>query len=147
MAKDPQLNIEITINTAKLAAQAKKAQNAIKNIGAATQASSGMFGTLGQKFKEFSNSGKSLPALRYALYDIRNTLAGISAAFAAVAIAPIAISIQYERAFANVIRTNQLAGDSITSLRKELQQIAQATPISWEDITNIAALGGQLGIA
>ena len=32
------------------------------------------------------------------------------------------------------------------TLRSELQQIAQLTPISWEEVTNIAALAGQLGI-
>jgi len=147
MANDPEVNIDITIGHAKLAASAKKAVGVINEIGQAAITASGGAKTLASSFREFGDSGKSLPALRYALYDIRNTLSLISVAFAAVAIAPVALSIKYERAFANVIRTNELVVGSTQELRAELQEITESTPISWEDITNIAALAGQLGIA
>jgi TP901 family phage tail tape measure protein len=92
-----------------------------------------------------------LPSLRYALYDVANTLQGISRSAAAFGVAPIAFSIQYEREFANVVRTSEIAGATMEETRKkllgELRQIAQSTPIPWDQITNIATLGGQLGIA
>ena len=93
----------------------------------------------------------SSPALRYALYDVANSIKRISAALAAAAVAPVAFNIKYQRNFADVIRTNEIAGDSSEKLRKQLQsdlqEVAQSSPISWKDITDIAALAGQLGIA
>ena len=87
------------------------------------------------------------PSLRYALYDVSNRARDLSIAFAALSVAPVGLAIKYEREFANVIRTNQLASDSISSVKEDLINIAQATPINWTDITNIATLAGQLGIA
>jgi TP901 family phage tail tape measure protein len=101
--------------------------------------------------KAIDEINKGTPSLRYAMYDIRSTMLGIAAASAALAVSPLAFSIKYERNFANVIRTNELAGQSLETfrdqLRSQLREIAQTTPISWEDITNIATLAGQLGVA
>lgn len=92
-----------------------------------------------------------MPSLRYALYDVSNNLRNIAAISTALAVTPLGFSIKYEREFANVIRTNQLVNDSTDdttkAIRDNLLQIAQTTPISWEDVTNIATLAGQLGIA
>ena len=93
----------------------------------------------------------SKPSLRYALYDVSQTLQRAAIAFAAFSAVPVGFAIKYEREFANVIRTNELAGDSAQETRDallaSLRDIAQATPIPWKDITNIATLAGQLGIA
>jgi TP901 family phage tail tape measure protein len=93
----------------------------------------------------------SKPSLRYALYDVSQTLRRAAVAFAAFSAVPIGFAIKYEREFANVIRTNELAADSADTTREELKSalrdIGQATPIPWKDITNIATLAGQLGIA
>ena len=93
----------------------------------------------------------SKPSLRYALYDVSRTLQRTALAFAALSAVPIGFAIKYEREFANVIRTNELAGDSAKETKKalldSLRDIAQATPVPWQDITNIATLAGQLGIA
>ena len=97
--------------------------------------------------ENFKKTIADSPSLRYALYDISNSLRNIAIGAAALSVAPIGFSIKYERDFANVIRTNELAGDSIDTLRKDLLKIAQTTPISWADVTNIATLAGQLGIA
>jgi len=98
-----------------------------------------------------STSDLARPAIRYALYDLSNTFRDVAAAAAAFSIVPIGLSIQYEREFANVVRTNELAGASVKQLRDDLlaslRDIAQSTPIDWTEITNIAALAGQLGIA
>lgn len=123
-------------------------QNALKQINASMGETSKFAQTVKTAFDELA---KGSPALRYALYDIRSSMLGISAAAAAFALTPIGFSIKYERSFANVIRTNQLGADSFSDLREQLRQdllaIAQTTPISWEDVTNIATLAGQLGIA
>jgi TP901 family phage tail tape measure protein len=116
-----------------------------KNFTASTEAAGSLKGVLGELWKS------DLPALRYALYDISNSLKVFSAAALGAAIIPIGLSIKYEREFANVIRTNELVGDSMEAARKklrdELQTIAQTTPVSWEDVTEVATLAGQLGIA
>ena len=92
-----------------------------------------------------------LASLRYALYDIGNNLQRIGLALTATAVVPLVIAAKYEQEFANVIRTNDLARDDVEDLRKsirrDLEAIAQSTPIDWTDITNIATLAGQLGIA
>ncbi len=98
-----------------------------------------------------SVSGLTSPALRYALYDVGSSFRNLALAFAAVPVATTALAIKYERDFANVIRTNDIAGESMKALREsllaDLRGIQQATPISWEEVTQIAALAGQLGIA
>lgn len=91
------------------------------------------------------------PSLRYALYDISNSARRAALSLGALVALPIGFSIKYEREFANVIRTNELAGESSRDAReqllRDLTDIAQASPVSWEDITNIATLAGQLGVA
>ena len=93
----------------------------------------------------------SQPSLRYAMYDLSNNLRRVAVATAALAVAPIGVAIAYDREFANVIRTNELAGESSEKARDALlgtlRDIAQSTPISWDEITDIATLAGQLGIA
>jgi len=111
------------------------------------------FSSVGERLKSVWNSlgNESLAGLRYAMYDISNTASRISKAAAALALAPIGFSIQYEREFANVVRTNEIASNSMKTTRENLQRdlkaIAQTTPISWADVTNIATLAGQLGVA
>ncbi len=93
----------------------------------------------------------SKPALRYALYDISSSLRQVALATAALAVAPIGFAIKYEREFANVVRTSDLAGQAANEARDQLlgalRDISQATPISWTEITDIATLAGQLGIS
>lgn len=125
---------------------AKKTASFAKETGIAAEAASRLKGAW-----DAILSIPDLPSLRYALYDIANTFNRISAAASAFGLAPIGFSIRYEREFANVIRTNEVAGDSMRetrdSIRRNLQEISQSTPISWKEITDIATLGGQLGIA
>ncbi|WP_347851901.1 phage tail tape measure protein [Planktomarina sp.] len=123
-------------------------QNAIKAMGSSLNEASGFAKVFAGTMEKLADGS---PALRYALYDIRNTMLGIAAASAAIAVGPIAASIKYERSFANVIRTNELVGETAKTatdeLELQLKRIAQTSPISWEDITNIATLAGQLGVA
>jgi TP901 family phage tail tape measure protein len=90
---------------------------------------------------------KDAPSLRYALYDVANTSRRIATILGGLVIAPAIASIKFERQFANVARTTEITGDKLEELKRDLTNIAQSTPISWEEITDIAALAGQLGIA
>ena len=89
----------------------------------------------------------ALPRLRYALFDAARGFAVISAASAALAIAPAALAISYRREFADVERTTGLAGAELERLRQDFIKLKQDIPISWEEITDIGTLAGQLGIS
>ena len=123
-----------------------------KSIKSTTEAAKDFVG-VGERLRGVWNSlgNESLAGLRYAMYDISNTASRISKGAAALALAPIGFSIQYEREFANVVRTNEIASNSMKTtkenLQRDLKAISQTTPISWADVTNIATLAGQLGVA
>lgn len=90
---------------------------------------------------------QSLPRLRYALFDAARGFAVISAASAALAIAPAAVAISYRREFADVERTTGLAGAELERLRQDFIKLKQDIPLSWKELTDIGTLAGQLGIA
>jgi TP901 family phage tail tape measure protein len=94
-----------------------------------------------------ANFAKNLSTTRYALYDVSSTLLGISAAALALPVTSSMVAIQWEQDFAQVIRTSQLTGDSIAAMREDLIGLAQTMPAAFGDITKIATLAGQLGIA
>lgn len=101
--------------------------------------------------KEFEEMA---PRIRYALYDIANRAAAASAALAAMGIAAIKTFMQFESAFTSVERTAQLGRDATggfnqeaLKLRKTLIEISTTIPVAFEDVSKIATLGAQMGIA
>lgn len=58
----------------------------------------------------------------------------------------VGAAIDYERAFANVIRTTSDGSISMAQLRDELTGLAATLPVTFDELAKIAALGGQLGI-
>lgn len=86
--------------------------------------------------------------MRYALYDVAAVMQNISkTAFGAFSTV-VKESMDYESAFAQVKRTNDIAGKSADELRGKLEQMAASvTTTNFKDLSNIAALGGQLGVA
>lgn len=87
-----------------------------------------------------------LAGMRYALYDVSRGLAVTGAAMAALGVAAVTTAVSWERQFANVERTVGGTDGEITALRGSLVDLAQSIPESFEDITKIATLAGQLGI-
>lgn len=87
------------------------------------------------------------PALRYALYDVSNTARNLSLAIAGIGTAAIVASAHLERAFADVERTLEPGTYSVEALRGELLQLSREIPTSFADISKVATLGNQLGIA
>ncbi len=59
----------------------------------------------------------------------------------------IGTAIDYERAFANVIRTTNDGSISMSRLRGELVGLTEDIPVAFANLAEIATLGGQLGIA
>jgi TP901 family phage tail tape measure protein len=144
------VNLSISQNALKaMGVSLEKASKTGKSFGGVLGKVQAATSKLGELWGSIGDNG--LPALRYALYDVANSTRAIAVGAAAFAVTPIGFSIKYEREFANVIRTNELVGASMETTKKQIKsdllEIAQTTPISWEDVTNIATLAGQLGVA
>jgi TP901 family phage tail tape measure protein len=88
-----------------------------------------------------------LPRLRYALYDVSNTAAIFGGTIVGAITATVKFAADYERAFADVIRTTEITGDEIGTLRRDLINLSKDIPVSFADLADIATLAGQLNIA
>lgn len=142
----------------------KEVENAYKSLSTrAESVSKGLETTLGRAdsgyipttFGQIEGSvnrlGSSLPTLRYAVYDVAATVGVLSAALLAAATATYAVSIAWERNFANVIRTLdpdvRTSSELINTLRQNFQDLAGTLPITSKELAEIGALAGQLGIS
>lgn len=110
-----------------------------------------LIGVLNQ---ELGDASGSFARLRYAMYDVSRTFTVLSAATLGFGVASANAAIEHEKAFAEVIRTNQLAADGTKNtkevfddLREQFRQLKQEIPVEWGALTEIGKLGGQLGIA
>jgi TP901 family phage tail tape measure protein len=96
------------------------------------------------------NSGDfeaSMGRARYALYDLGRQAMGVGLGIAAGFGYAINAAAKFESAFTSVERTSGVAGAAAENLKNQLMDIATTSPISYEEITKIATLGAQLGIA
>lgn len=126
--------------TDQMAAQSRISQAQVQYAGAATRAGV-------QYGQALENVNQGLANQRYALYDVASTLGVISAATLGVAVAVESIGIAFEKNFASVERTSGLAGSQLENLKDQLVDISTTMPVAFEDVTKIATLGAQLGIA
>jgi TP901 family phage tail tape measure protein len=94
------------------------------------------------------NATQNLPRLRYALYDVSNATQQASQALLAFAETSVVAAAKYETAFTAVERTTDgLAQNGLNILKEQLIGISTQLPLAFADITNIASLGAQLGVA
>ena len=92
----------------------------------------------------------SLPRLRYALYDIASTAQVASTALATLGTVSVQSAIDYETAFTSVERASQVSeqgAEATAELKRQLMDLGQQIPLTFQEITGIATLGAQLGIA
>lgn len=96
------------------------------------------------------NTG-GLISLRYALYDVATSYGVAAAALLGFVGLSLKTAADFESAFTNVERTLDFAAGSsstaIESIRQDLINLSTTIPLTFKDITDIAALGNQLGIA
>lgn len=92
-----------------------------------------------------------LSRTRYALYDVSRSLAVAGAALLSFGGAAIGAAISFEKNFAQVVRIvgSEIGytNPKIEELRQGLISLSQDMPVSFAELANIAALGGQLGIS
>ena len=84
---------------------------------------------------------------RYAMYDVSASTAVAGAAFVGLGAMAINAAMTHERAFANVRRTTQTTEQGYLMLQRQLENMAMTLPVTYEEITQIAASAGQLGIS
>jgi len=96
--------------------------------------------TAGDGMNKFSTS---LNSTRYALYDVSRTMLVAGAALVAFGLAPTKVAIDFQREFASVQRTVSGAGQDI---KDQLKDLSTQIPVAFKNLTEIATLGGQLGI-
>lgn len=97
--------------------------------------------------KAVEDTQGSIISQRYALYDVARTWAVLSTAILGAAAVSAKLAIDYERNFANVVRTTGAVGSAVGEMRDSLIDLSTEIPVAFGEITEISALGGQLGIA
>lgn len=88
-----------------------------------------------------------LSSTRYAMYDVSNAARNVGLTMIALAGASAAVAIEWEKDFAQVRRTVGGSGAELAKLHDEFISMAQDMPATWDEITEVGTLAGQLGIA
>lgn len=92
--------------------------------------------------------GFHINALRYAAFDLANIFRNMNRAGIIAFKELTGASIEFERNFANVIRTTQLTDPtSIKALRDAFLDLQSTLPVTEEELTRIGTLAAQMGIA
>lgn len=92
---------------------------------------------------EYQNS---LSNARYVLYDVAGTLSILGIGMVAPLAATIGVAVQFEAAFAQVARTSGATGDALESLKEDFDALYGSIPVTYEELSKIATLAGQLGV-
>jgi TP901 family phage tail tape measure protein len=88
----------------------------------------------------------SLSNSRYLLYDVAQTYTVLSAALLAIPVATTMVAASYQKDFTQVLRTTGIAEEKSAGLYQQLQQLGTQIPLTFGEFSNIASIGGQLGI-
>lgn len=99
------------------------------------------------KAQQMERAYDGLANTRYALFDVARALTLISAATLGISIAAIKTEADFENLLIQVKRTSGTAGAEFATLRESVIGLTTEIPASIEDVTKIATLAGQLGIA
>lgn len=137
-------------------ADVKQVSGALNELQATNKITDAQYQNLSKSLGRVSSAGRkasadlaplSSPSLRYALYDVATTANLLALAITGVGVAAIATASSFERAFSNVERTLEPGSYGVQQLRGELMQLSREIPLSFQNISEIATLGNQLGIA
>lgn len=97
---------------------------------------------------------RGLASQRYALHDLSNAYAIVGGALSGVGIYATVVGAQFQASFANVERTLDpaefAAGElttAIDNIRSSLVQLTGQLPLTFAELSEIATIGNQMGIA
>lgn len=96
---------------------------------------------------QVQRSFEGIANTRYALFSVARSLAVVSAATLGLSAIAIKTAADYETLFASVERVAQTDPQTFGKLKEDLIDLSTTIPGTVQDITRIATLGGQLGIA
>lgn len=98
-----------------------------------------------------ANNDVANPSTRYALYDVANAYTAMGAAMAGVAVYATVVGADFQSAFTNVARTidpaANLSAQAIDGIRNSLVQLSGQAPLTFRELSDIATIGNQMGIA
>lgn len=86
-------------------------------------------------------------ALRYQLYDVMNTLNVIGREGLEAGLGIFKTGIEWDKNFANVIRTSQVTGHAVDVLKEKFLDLQTTIPVTAQDLAEIGTLGAQMGVA
>jgi len=86
-------------------------------------------------------------ALRYQLYDVAATLGIVGAAGLAAGLAVTKAGVEWDKNFANVVRTSQTTGTAVTWLKDQFLELQTVVPVTSANLAEIATLGSQMGVS
>lgn len=109
----------------------------VQNVGANAEKAASSLSKLGA----ISNS------TRYALYSTSQALGTLGVGLLAIPVASAVLAMNYERDFATVQRATLITGAAAVALKAELINLSTEIPVTFKNITEIAAAGAQLGIS
>lgn len=118
-------------------------------VGKLTGTISKLEGSANTASGSVNNATQSIISLRYANYDLANTLLGTAAAITAIGAATLTAFASQERAFADVERTLETgtAPERIEAIESALQSLSTQIPLTFNQLSEIATIGNQMGIA
>jgi TP901 family phage tail tape measure protein len=96
---------------------------------------------------------KNLARERYALYDVAAAYTAVATAASAVFLGTAKAAIDFEKSFSDVQRTTEnfftsaKIGEAARVAKNDLKSLASEIPVAFGEITEIATIGNQLGIA
>lgn len=133
------------------AARYQEANDALKQYTSATNEVTAAQRNMSAATQELD---RGIISQRYALYDVSNTLMVVGGALSGVGIYATVVGAQFQSAFANVERTldpaefaaGELAG-AVDSIRNSLVQLTGQMPLTFAELSEIATIGNQMGIA
>lgn len=98
---------------------------------------------------KFRHEQDGIISARYALYDIASTYGVIGTALAGIAIYAAVVGAQFQAAFTNVERTlaEGTTPAAVEAIRESLVRLSGQIPLTFDQLTQIATIGNQMGIA
>jgi len=123
------------------------AENARRDTATLEKAGQARLKQNADELRARQKQSESLISARYALYDVATTAGVASAAMLGSALIAVKASSDFEKAFTAVERTSQGSVEQIEGLRDALVDLSTQVPLTFEELSAIAALGNQLGVA
>lgn len=128
-------------NTKKQAQERRAIEAAAAKSGADAQ-----FARMVGTFRSADFESK-LASTRYALYDVGNRFLAFGMAIEAAVLQSVKAFADFETAFTSVERTSGLTGNALDDMRTKLIEISTTIPVAFADVSKVATLGAQMGIA